>query len=215
MPAARWNVVSVEARRPRSNARSGFGTRRHCAGPPRSFSSGWPDRTAAPATWRWPKPLRRSCVVVPAHWAESRRDVPAAGGGTGSDEAAATGIAAAAALKQTHQWLEKQSRGCCTGVHHFLVTFTVPRECGSVLRIHQRAGYEALLPSQCRFAARCGLGDQVTARFATRLLRCPAHLGPRPEGLSSARALRRAGWRSGARCPRQAHRAGKPHRRTF
>jgi len=30
-------------------------------------------------------------------------------------------------------------------VHHFLVTFTVPREISSVLRIHQREGYRSLL----------------------------------------------------------------------
>ena len=32
-------------------------------------------------------------------------------------------------------------------VHHFLVTFTVPREVGSVLRVHQREG------SRCLFDA--------------------------------------------------------------
>lgn len=29
-------------------------------------------------------------------------------------------------------------------VHHFLVTFTVPREIGSVLRVYQREGYRSL-----------------------------------------------------------------------
>jgi hypothetical protein len=46
--------------------------------------------------------------------------------------------------ERTRQWLEKQSRKLLTGVHHFLVTFTVPKELRSVLRAHGRAGYEAL-----------------------------------------------------------------------
>lgn len=40
-------------------------------------------------------------------------------------------------------WLEKMSSRLLP-VHHFLVTFTVPRQVGSVLRSHQRAGYAAL-----------------------------------------------------------------------
>lgn len=46
--------------------------------------------------------------------------------------------------ERTHGWLEKQQSRLLRGVHHFLVTFTVPREIGSVLRARQRAGYEAL-----------------------------------------------------------------------
>lgn len=46
--------------------------------------------------------------------------------------------------ERTQQWLEKQSRKLLTGVHHFLVTFTVPKELRPVLRAYQRAGYEAL-----------------------------------------------------------------------
>ena len=45
---------------------------------------------------------------------------------------------------KTQQWLERQSKKLLTGVHHFLVTFTVPKELREVLRAHQRAGYEAL-----------------------------------------------------------------------
>ena len=45
---------------------------------------------------------------------------------------------------KTQQWLEKQSQKLLPGVHHFLVTFTVPQELREVLRAHQRAGYEAL-----------------------------------------------------------------------
>jgi hypothetical protein len=46
--------------------------------------------------------------------------------------------------QRTQLWLEKQSRKLLTGVHHFLVTFTVPQELRPVLRAYQRAGYEAL-----------------------------------------------------------------------
>jgi len=49
--------------------------------------------------------------------------------------------------QRTHQWLEKQTRRLLTGVHHFLVTFTVPQELRDVLRAHPRAGYEALFNS--------------------------------------------------------------------
>jgi hypothetical protein len=46
--------------------------------------------------------------------------------------------------ERTRDWLARQSNKLLRGVHHFLVTFTVPRELASVLRAHQRAGYEAL-----------------------------------------------------------------------
>lgn len=45
---------------------------------------------------------------------------------------------------KTRQWIEKQSTRLLRGVHHFLVTFTVPQELRAVLRVHQRAGYDAL-----------------------------------------------------------------------
>jgi hypothetical protein len=45
---------------------------------------------------------------------------------------------------KTQQWLQRQSQKLLPGVHHFLVTFTVPRELAVVLRAHRRAGYEAL-----------------------------------------------------------------------
>jgi hypothetical protein len=45
---------------------------------------------------------------------------------------------------KTHDWLVKQSGKLLPGVHHFLVTFTVPQELREVLRVHPRAGYEAL-----------------------------------------------------------------------
>lgn len=45
---------------------------------------------------------------------------------------------------KTQKWLEGQSKKLLVGVHHFLVTFTVPQELREVLRANQRAGYEAL-----------------------------------------------------------------------
>jgi hypothetical protein len=45
--------------------------------------------------------------------------------------------------EQTQAWIEKQSAKLMP-VHHFLVTFTVPREIGAVLRTHQRDGYRCL-----------------------------------------------------------------------
>jgi hypothetical protein len=63
--------------------------------------------------------------------------------------------------EKTHQWLEKQSRKLLCGVHHFLITFTVPRELRAALRAHQRAGYEALFHASsealCEVAARTRL----------------------------------------------------------
>jgi len=44
---------------------------------------------------------------------------------------------------KTAAWLDKQTRRLLP-VHHFLVTFTVPKELRSVLRRHQRDGYSAL-----------------------------------------------------------------------
>ena len=45
--------------------------------------------------------------------------------------------------EKTQVWIEKQSAKLMP-VHHFLVTFTVPREIGSVLRGSQRDGYRCL-----------------------------------------------------------------------
>lgn len=44
---------------------------------------------------------------------------------------------------QTLRWLEKQTRKLLP-VHHFLVTFTVPKELRSLLRSNQREGYRIL-----------------------------------------------------------------------
>jgi len=46
--------------------------------------------------------------------------------------------------EKTHLWLTKQSNKLLPGVHHFLITFTVPRELRSVLRVHPREGYRCL-----------------------------------------------------------------------
>jgi hypothetical protein len=46
--------------------------------------------------------------------------------------------------EKTHLWLAKQSNKLLPGVHHFLITFTVPRELRSVLRVHPREGYRCL-----------------------------------------------------------------------
>ncbi len=48
--------------------------------------------------------------------------------------------------EKTQAWIESQSAKLMPA-HHFLVTFTVPREVGSVLRVHQRAGYGCLFDS--------------------------------------------------------------------
>lgn len=48
--------------------------------------------------------------------------------------------------EKTQVWIEKQ-RAKLMPVHHFLVTFTVPREVGSVLRGSQRDGYACLFDS--------------------------------------------------------------------
>ena len=48
--------------------------------------------------------------------------------------------------EKTQVWIEKQSAKLMP-VHHFLVTFTVPRELSSVLRVHQREGYRCLFDS--------------------------------------------------------------------
>ena len=45
--------------------------------------------------------------------------------------------------EKSQLWIEQQSAKLMP-VHHFLVTFTVPREVGCVLRVHQRAGYGCL-----------------------------------------------------------------------
>jgi len=47
--------------------------------------------------------------------------------------------------EKTQAWLDKQSGKLLVGVHHFMVTFTVPQELREVLRTHRRAGYEALM----------------------------------------------------------------------
>lgn len=46
---------------------------------------------------------------------------------------------------KTEAWLEKQSGKLLVGVHHFMVTFTVPQELRDALRTDRRAGYEALM----------------------------------------------------------------------
>lgn len=46
--------------------------------------------------------------------------------------------------EKTHAWIEKLSHKLLPGVHHFLITFTVPQELRGVLRAYPRQGYEAL-----------------------------------------------------------------------
>ncbi|MCG8648605.1 MAG: transposase [Pirellulales bacterium] len=48
--------------------------------------------------------------------------------------------------EKTYRWLEKQADRLLP-VHHFLVTFTVPKELRLVLRRHQRDGYRCLFDS--------------------------------------------------------------------
>ena len=49
-------------------------------------------------------------------------------------------------IDKTAAWLEKQTSRLLP-VHHFLVTCTVPEELRSVLRAHQRVGYDAIFQS--------------------------------------------------------------------
>ena len=51
--------------------------------------------------------------------------------------------------EKTQLWIEKQ-RDRLMPVHHFLVTFTVPRELGLVLRAHQVHGYRCLFDSSAQ-----------------------------------------------------------------
>lgn len=51
--------------------------------------------------------------------------------------------------EKTQAWIKKQSARLMP-VHHFLVTFTVPREIGSVLRGHQRDGYRCLFDASAQ-----------------------------------------------------------------
>ncbi len=51
--------------------------------------------------------------------------------------------------EKTQVWIEKQSAKLMP-IHHFLVTFTVPRELGLVLRANQRAGYRCLFDSSAQ-----------------------------------------------------------------
>ena len=68
---------------------------------------------------------------------------------TGSDAVAVTVTAPACGHEKTQVWIEKQ-RAKLMPVHHFLVTFTVPRELGSVLRGNQREGYRCLFDSSAQ-----------------------------------------------------------------
>lgn len=51
--------------------------------------------------------------------------------------------------EKTQSWIEKQ-RSRTMPVHHFLVTFTVPRELAVVVRAHQREGYRILFDASSR-----------------------------------------------------------------
>ena len=51
--------------------------------------------------------------------------------------------------EKTQVWIEKQ-RERLMPVHHFLVTFTVPRELGLVLRRHQSDGYRSLFDASAQ-----------------------------------------------------------------
>lgn len=49
--------------------------------------------------------------------------------------------------EKTAKWIAQQNGKLLPGVHHFMITFTVPEELRSVLRVHRREGYEALMGS--------------------------------------------------------------------
>lgn len=51
---------------------------------------------------------------------------------------------------KTNEWLKKQSAKLLIGVHHFMVTFTVPQELRDVLRVHRRSGYDALFAASSK-----------------------------------------------------------------
>jgi predicted RNA-binding Zn-ribbon protein involved in translation (DUF1610 family) len=57
--------------------------------------------------------------------------------------------------EKTQRWIEKQHKRLMP-VHHFLVTFTVPRELGLVLRGCPRAGYRCLFDAAAESIRDCG-----------------------------------------------------------
>lgn len=65
--------------------------------------------------------------------------------------------------EKTQEWLAKQSAKLLPGVHHFLITFTVPRELGLVLRAYPREGYRCLFD-----AAAASLRDVAGATKALK-----------------------------------------------
>lgn len=97
----------------------------------------------------------------------------------------------------------------CGKRHCFLVTFTVPREIGSVLRIYQRAGYEALYKSSADSlagvaAATRGLRgfERETGRLEIHTDELPGrsrHTDPGLQGQTGRCAARRRTVRSGSR----------------
>ena len=93
----------------------------------------------------------------------------------------------------------RSSRHSLMPVHHFLVTFTVPTELRSVLRGSQRDGYRALFDAGAESIRDVGSATKSLSGCQLGLLRRTAHLGPRPDGLSSARSLRRSRRRSEGR----------------
>ena len=51
--------------------------------------------------------------------------------------------------EKTNEWLAKQSGKLLTGVHHFMVSFTIPQELRAVVKANRRAGYEAMFAAAC------------------------------------------------------------------
>lgn len=103
--------------------------------------------------------------------------------------------------EKTQVWIEKQSAKLMP-VHHFLVTFTVPREIGSVLRGSQRDGYRCLFDASSQSIRDVGSATKslkgCNLGFFGVLHTEPSAVGTgsRPCRLSSPRSLRRS-WRRG------------------
>ena len=97
--------------------------------------------------------------------------------------------------EKTQLWIEKQSTKIMP-VHHFLVTFTVPRELGSVLRVHQREGYRCLFDSSSASIRDVAAATKSLRGCVIGFFGVLPYLGARSRRLSSTHSLCRSRRRS-------------------
>src|SRR6056297_1099301 len=93
--------------------------------------------------------------------------------------------------EKTQVWIEKQSAKLMP-VHHFLVTFTVPREIGAVLRSCQREGYRCLFDASSQSIRDCGSATKGLLGCQLGFFGVLHTWGARLDGLSSPHSLRRS-----------------------